>query len=277
MVNVLTRLGYGTDVPKTEWSLLLTIPCVLVGLPFMWLFLVDLGAKWADALTSSIQKIRLALARRYPDVLSLQEDLPRAPRPNFLPIPAPLQQNGRVAPLIEAEAQANGSATRLDVIANGDYQRPAAEVASPDAHQPVWTVEPVRADTRLPLGPLQVTKIRRKADGTAEAHQHITPWVSTVLIVLYPLFGSMVFGLWADLPPANSFALPIMSLMLISPPEVFFSNWWRVLFTVYLLIGWVLLSGCFILWFQCWRVAFRQWTHDLSIKHYQKTYPIQVR
>lgn len=250
----------------------------------MWLFLVDLGAKWADALTSSIQKVRVVLARRYPDVLSLQEDLPKAARPTFLPIPSPLaslQQNGRVAPVPGAgtplaRTQANGSATRLDLVANGDYQRPP-EDASPTSHSPVWTVEPVRTDAKLPLGPLRVTKIRRKADGAGEAHLSITPWVSTVLIALYPLLGSMIFGPWADLPPANSFALPIMSLMLISPPEVFFSNWWRVLFTLYLFIGWVLLSGCFILWFQCWRVAFRQWTHDLSIKHYQKTYPIQVR
>ena len=110
-----------------------------------------------------------------------------------------------------------------------------------------------------------------------DVYHHAAPWVATVFIVLYPFLGSLIFGFWGNLPITTSFVLPLTSLMLISPPVVFTSFLWRTLFHVYLLIGWVLLIASFLLWHQTWRELLRNWAHDLSIKHYPKTYPLQVR
>ena len=274
--------GYGTDVPKTEWSLLLSIPCVLIGLPFMWLFLIDLGAKWADTLSNSIQQFRWNLARRYPDVVSLHADSSGAlGTSRFLPsLPQNLNQNGLERFSEEAPAvrpYQNGG--RISQLANGDAQdsrflsQGTDGSASPNLRS-VWTVEPV-AVAMMPDAPLKAAKLSKApAD---DMYHHATPWVATVFIVLYPFVGSLIFGLWANLPVTTSFVLPLTSLMLISPPAVFTSFLWRTMFHLYLLIGWVLLIACFLLWHQSWRDVIRNWAHDLSIKQYQKTYPLQVR
>lgn len=279
-VHIVFDIGYGTDVPKTEWSLLLSIPCVLIGLPFMWLFLIDLGAKWADTLSNSIQQFRWNLARRYPDVVSLHADSSAAlGTSRYLPPPQHLHQNGLERFSEEALAirpYQNGG--RPPMLANGDAQDSRffsqdSEENSPNLRS-VWTVEPVT----VAMMPDANVKAAKLSTGSAdEMYHHATPWVATVFIVLYPFMGSLVFGLWANLPVTTSFVLPLTSLMLISPPAVFTSFLWRTMFHVYLLIGWVLLIACFLLWHQSWRDIIKNWAHDLSIKHYQKTYPLQVR
>ncbi len=271
--------GYGTDVPKTEWSLLLSIPCVLIGLPFMWLFLLDLGAKWADTVSNSVQRFRMNLGRRYPDVVSLQSDA------GSLHLPPPpslrhLHQNGlerynELAPVIRPYQNGNGGR----MLPNGNaqdsmrYYSHGSGENSPTTRS-VWTVEPVAvAMMQEPMA--EAAKLT--AVPVEDVYHHAAPWVATVFIVLYPFLGSLIFGFWGNLPITTSFVLPLTSLILISPPVVFTSFLWRTLFHVYLLIGWVLLIASFLLWHQTWRELIRNWAHDLSIKHYPKTYPLQVR
>lgn len=270
------QIGYGTDVPKTEWSLLLSIPCVLIGLPFMWLFLIDLGAKWADTLSNNLQQFRWNMARRYPDVVSLQADNVAGGSVEA-PALAHLHQNGLERYSEEAPISRplqNGKGGRL---ANGEVHSSRlyadSETASPGLRS-VWTVEPVSVAT-IPMAAPKTGKLTTLP--SEELYHHATAWIATIFIVIYPFVGSLIFGLWADLPLTTSFVLPLTSLMLISPPAVSTTFTWRVLFHVYLLIGWVLLAACFLLWHQSWRDIMRNWAYDLSIKHYQKTYPLQVR
>lgn len=274
---IVLKIGYGTDVPKTEWSLLLSIPCVLIGMPFMWLFLIDLGAKWADTLSNSIQKFRWNLARRYPDVVSLQAENA------YLPPPPPphLHQNGleRFSEEVSiVRPYQNGNGGRIPMLANGDahdarFYSQNTEPNSPTLRS-VWTVEPVTV-AMMPAAPPKAAKLSTlPAD---EVYHHATPWVATIFMVLYPFLGTLIFGLWAEQPLTTSFVLPFTSLMFISPPAVSTTFLWRALFHVYLLIGWILVIACFLLWHQSWRDIIKNWAHDLSIKHYQKTYPLQVR
>lgn len=269
--------GYGADVPKTEWSLLLSIPCVLIGLPFMWLFLIDLGAKWADTLSNSIQRFRWNLARRYPDVVSLQNDTEMLQLP---PSIRHLHQNGmdrynEVAPIIQTYQNGNGGR----MLPNGDAPDPrfysqTSQENSPTARS-VWTVEPVEV-AMVPEHSARTAKLLNVPADEVNQH-HASPWVATIFLVFYPFLGSLIFGYWGNLPFTTSFVLPLTSLILISPPVFFTSFVWRTLFHVYVLIGWVLLIATFLLWHRSWRDIIRNWAHDLSIKHFTKTYPFQMR
>ena len=278
--------GYGPDVPKTEWSLLASIPCVMIGLPFMWLLLLDLAAKWADSLSDMIQQFRWNLSRRYPDVVSLQADGPAGLRPVAPPIK--VYQNGGSPPIALQNGNGVLPYTAAAVVGAGSSSSSyAVDLDSPA--RPVWTTaeslmaaappsSPLGAATQI-LPPVPEANVLVKKRTVDDGHHHAAPWIATVLAVLYPIAGSVLFGLWAELSVTNSFVLPLLSLMLISPPPALVSYWWRSLFHVYLMIGWVLLIASGLLWLTSWRNVFRQWTHDLNIKqaHSRTTYPLQVR
>lgn len=267
--------GYGPDVPKTEWSLLASIPCVMIGLPFMWLLLLDLAAKWADSLSAMIQQVRWNLSRRYPDVVSLQADGPLAPSGGLMG--PKVYQNGGSPIVVQNGNGALPYTTAVEVMELDSPLRPA-----------VWTVES-QMSPASPLPPLPVPPptsvipevnltVKKMSPLGSDDHHRAAPWVSTVFAVLYPILGSVVFGLWADLSVAYSFSLPLLSLMLISPPPALESYWWRSLFHAYLMVGWVLLMASGLLWLHSWRNLFKQWTHDLNIKQaHGRAYPIQVR
>ena len=202
------------DIPKTPWSKLLTIPCVFIGLPLTWLLLLDLGAKWADALSGAVRWLRSAVARRYPDVVSLHY---------------------RVTPSAAATTNQNG------------------------AHS-VWTVE---RDAQAPL-PIADAPGVDAPDPTCQ-------WISTVLIIVHPFIGSFIFGMWGDLTLPLSLAVPLVSLLLVSPPMSSGLLLWRATFQVYLIIGWILVFSCCLLWWPSWRAIFRHWAHDLQLERRRET------
>lgn len=254
----------------------------MIGLPFMWLFLLDLGAKWADNLSGIIQQFRWQLARHYPDVVALQTDgIAGPPSASHVPLAPKVYQNGG-SPIVTQ----NGNGSVRAVMANGGdipYTYPALLEEEDEATSPVpravWTVEPPRTPPPPPSLAIPVVKVVKKKNQLTGGsdHHHAAPWVSTVFTVLYPLLGSVVFGLWADLSVASSFVLPLTSLLLINPPPPLVSYWWRSLFHMYLLVGWVLGIASCLLWLHTWRNIFKQWAHDLSIKKANRTFPLQVR
>lgn len=267
----LNTTGFGTDVPKTEWSFLLSIPCVMIGMPFMWLLLLDMGAKWADTLSAMIEQFRWNLSRRYPDVVSLQSES------QIFPTPPKVLQNGGSPTMI----QQNGNGPIRRTEGNGSLVQPypkldEEDLEDPSAIRPIWTIQP--HTTELGNMPIPgVSMVHKKSLLQGDGPHQATPWVATVFTVLYPVMGSVVFGLWADLSIASSFVLPLTSLLLISPPPPLVSYWWRSTFHLYLLLGWVLLIASCLLWLNSWRNLFKQWTHDLNIKRVNRSYPIQVR
>lgn len=181
---------------------------MLIGLPFTWLLLLDVAAKWADLLNRWMHWLQSMLTRK-------QGSHVVAPT-TFIPV------NG-----------ANGLLKREDV--------PPASV---------WTVETSFDDKTS----------HRSRSGWNRAPQ----WLATVLVCVYPLVGSL-FGLWSQSTLPVSFAVPFISLMFISPPASS-SLLWRAAFQVYLIVGWILASSCFLLWYPSWCRVCDHWAHDLKMK-----------
>ena len=243
----------------------------------MWLLLLDLGAKWADALSSWVQNIRWKMSRRYPDVVALQEDGLAGPidqRTSFLQSHSQqAYQNGGAtgslgSPAVVVQQYANGKSGR---IANGELDNHQEE----EEVQPIWTVQPMRTELVVPIAPVKMFASQEPLIGEDQRH-HATPWISTALVILYPIAGSALFGLWADMSPVASASLSLTSLMLISPPAASVAGlWWRAAFHLYLIVGWVLFLACCILWHQSWLQLLTQWAYDLSVKPNQhKTFPL---
>ena len=217
--TLLSFSGYGIDVPKTLSCKLLTIPFVVIGLPFTWLLLLDVAAKWADLLNRGMNRLHSMCTRK--------------------------QASHVVAPTTVIPV--NG--------ANGDLLK-REDVPSTS----VWTVESSCDDKTS----------HQSGSGSAsesEIGRHRgAQWLATVLICVYPLVGSLIFGLWSQSTLPVSFAVPFISLLFISPPTSS-SLWWRAAFQVYLIVGWILASSCFLLWYPSWRRVCYHWTHDLKMKN----------
>ena len=151
----------------------------------------------------------------------------------------------------------------------------------PSSNRPaasVWTVQsmPMRAELNVPIAPVKMFASQEPLIDEDQRH-HATPWISTAIIILYPIAGSALFGLWANMSPAESASLALTSLVLISPPAASVASlWWRAAFHLYLLVGWVLFLACCILWHQSWLRLLTQWAYDLSVKPNQhRTFPLR--
>lgn len=212
LVVVFFFAGYGIDVPKTHSCKLLTIPFVLIGLPFTWLLLLDVAAKWADLLNRWMHSLHSLLRRKHASHVV-------APT-TFIPVNG---SNG-----------ANGLLKREDMPSTS-----------------VWTVE---------------TSFDQKTSQRSRSGRHKgAQWLATGLICVYPLMGSLIFGLWSQSTLPVSFAIPFISLLFISPPASS-SLWWRAAFQVYLIVGWILAASCFLLWYPSWRRVCNHWANDLKMK-----------
>ena len=275
--------GYGGDIPKTYWAELLTIPCVMIGLPFAWLLLMDLSAKWADFLLLLIPWLRMHLYNRYPDVPALSYGQPMnrpVSSPPMTPAPQPSVQrkfngvnglhgalNGTTVPQ-KKRSNMNGTGKTTpgpaEAILGHSSPLDVTSMVMPVPMQQVWTLE------HLPPPPANklIWPVMK------ESQRNATQWTSLVLLVVYPFLGSFVFGTWAELTFASSLAQPLISLMCVSPPGAY-SLSWKLCFQIYVLIGWIFMVSSFLLWYSSWLSVIKRWARLLNIRIYDRSYSLQ--
>ena len=231
IISLYANAGYGAQVPKSYWSELLTLPCVIIGLPFTWLLLLDFSAKCADNLSQLIRWLRSNLAKRYPDVISLNVN--------------------QEAPLASQSGAAISIINNGEPIGNGDATAENSDTTKLSNQTNLFTPSATSSSSSQASS----SKLKALAE---QANHRATQWTSTLVTLVYPFFGSIIFGTWADLSVASSVAWPMISLLLISPTPVLHTISWRIWFHVYLIIGWVLTGSCLLLWYPSWRSIFKK-------------------
>lgn len=278
--------GYGADIPKTYWAELLTIPCALIGLPFTWLLLLDMSAKWSDFLLVLVPWLRMHLAYRFPDVVAFEyrrtvvddsiESSPSAPATTVHSKYNGLNGlNGAAGHLAmkghKSRSKMNGTVGKVVVAApaSGSSDRfgrsspfSVSSMVAPIQH--VWTMD------RLPAAPVPApTKMIFVS--SRESQRSATQWASVMLLILYPFLGSFVFGSWANLTLASSLARPLISLMCISPPSAY-SISWKLCFQLYVLLGWIFMASAVLLWYSSWLLIIKRWSRLINIRIYDPTF-----
>jgi len=233
-----------------------------------------------------VQKIRWKMSHRYPDVVALQEDGLVGPKKSFLHSQLAYQNGAAVgsgsSPVVQPYSNGKGARMSngleshpLSVVKKQAFNTDEDEDDTNRSAASVWTVQPMRAELNVPIAPVKMFASQEPLIDEDQRH-HATPWISTAIIILYPIAGSTLFGLWAGMSPAESASLSLTSLVLISPPAASVASlWWRAAFHLYLLVGWVLFLACCILWHQSWLRLLTQWAYDLSVKPNQhRTFPL---